>query len=195
MSTQSLSTDGYSALLRRSLTRAGLVSTGLVGAIFALAFGPMLARDPQGFAQALGRSGALHAPDFAPLAHAPLAIQVHLATVVVALGVTVILLSGVKGSRLHRTLGWVWAGSMVVTAIAALLIPFAPVGPHIGPIGFLQLFALATLISVPRAVLAARRHDVARHAAVLSGLIVGGLGLAGLSAFIPGRLMWTVFFG
>jgi uncharacterized membrane protein len=29
----------------------------------------------------------------------------------------------------------------------------------------------------------------------MSGLFVGGMGVAGLFAFLPGRLLWYVFFG
>lgn len=121
------------------------------------------------------------------------AIQIHLATITVALAVTAILMSGVKGSRLHRVLGWTWSGAMLVTAVSALFIR-AQVGPTLLGFGFLHIFALLTLVSVPRAVLAARRHDVVSHARIISAFVLGGLGVAGLAAFLPGRLVWSIFF-
>jgi uncharacterized membrane protein len=195
VSTQALSTGGHGPLLRRSLGRALIASTLVVAVIFALAAGPVLVSHPEAFVRSFTRAGALHAPNLAPLMHAPLAVQIHLATILAALGVTGVLLLGVKGSRLHRTLGWAWATAMLATAVSALFIRAAPFGPHIGPFGVLHLFALITLVSVPRAIVAARRHDVASHAGIISGFVIGGLGIAGLSAFLPGRLMWSVFFG
>jgi uncharacterized membrane protein len=122
-------------------------------------------------------------------------VKIHLATIAGAIGVAAILMSGVKGTRLHRVLGWSWAAFMLATAVSALFIR-APTGlPSVGGVGVLHIFSAVTLVLVPVAVLAARRHDVARHARMMSGLVVGGLGVAGLFAFLPGRLLWTVFFG
>jgi uncharacterized membrane protein len=182
-------------LLRRALARASLTSVAIVAVVFALAAGPIVVRHPGAFAQALVRTAPLHAPDIAPILAASPAIQVHLATLLVAFAATAVLMAGVKDSRLHRVLGWTWAGAMLTTAVATLFIRATPFGPHIGPFGVLHVFALMTFLSVPRAVLAARRHDVASHAGIISGFVIGGLGIAGLAAFLPGRLMWTVFFG
>lgn len=196
VSTEALSTPStYAPLVRRSLRRATVVSVAIVAVIFTVAFGPLAFRNPEAFAAAMTRPGALHAPDLGLIAEAPLAIQLHLLTLAAAIGVTGVLLFGVKGERLHRTLGWTWIAAMMTTAVAALFIKAAPFGPHIGPFGVLHIFSAMTLVGAPQAVLAARRHDVARHARLLSGLVVGGLGLAGLAAFLPGRLMWAVFFG
>ena len=85
---------------------------------------------------------------------------------------------------------------MLTTAVATLFIPAPDGAPYRFHLGYLHLFALLTLISVPRAVMAARRHDVRPPSrASCSGFLVGGLGLAGLFAFLPGRLMWPVVFG
>jgi uncharacterized membrane protein len=180
--------------MRRSLARASVVSTAVIALIFGLTFIPVAVRDPEGFVHAFSRGGTLHAPDLTPVLRAPPAIQIHLATIVVALAATGALMSGVKGTRLHRTLGWTWSVAMVVTALSAMFIR-AQVGPNIAGFGFLHVFAVMTLVSVPRAVMAARRHDVASHARIISAFVVGGLGVAGIAAFLPGRLVWTVFFG
>jgi uncharacterized membrane protein len=195
VSSQTLSTGGYGVLLRRSLARGLAVSLAIVGIVFALAAGPALVRDPAGFARAFSSARPMHAPDLTPILRASPAIQIHLATIAAALIVTGVLLSGLKGTRLHRTLGWAWSVIMLATAVSTLFIRATPFGPHVGPFGILHIFALLTFVSVPRAVLAARRHDVARHAAVISGFVVGGLGLAGIAAFLPGRLLWAVWFG
>jgi uncharacterized membrane protein len=195
VSAQPMSTATYGPLLRRALAKASLTSVAIVAAVFAVAAGPVLLQHPATFARAVFHTAPMHWPDPTPILHAGLAIQVHLATLAVAFAATAVLMSGVKGSRLHRTLGWAWAVAMLTTAVATLFIRAAPFGPHIGPFGVLHIFALLTFLSVPRAVLAARRHDVASHAGVISGFVIGGLGIAGLAAFLPGRLMWAVFFG
>ena len=60
--------------------------------------------------------------NFDPLLHASLAVQIHVATVVAAffLGAWQIFLS-TKGSTLHRKVGSVYIGLMLVTAVAAFL--------------------------------------------------------------------------
>ena len=46
-----------------------------------------------------------------------------------------------------------------------------------------------------KAVYAARRHRVAAHRRAMTGMFVGGLIVAGAFTFLPGRLMWAIFFG
>jgi len=43
--------------------------------------------------------------------------------------------------------------------------------------------------------LAAHRHDVLHHRKRMIGLFVGGLVIAGLFTFVPGRIMHAVAFG
>ena len=44
------------------------------------------------------------------------------------------------------------------------------------------------------AVFMARRHNVRAHSRMMTGVFVGGLIVAGLFAFMPGRLLFSVFF-
>jgi uncharacterized membrane protein len=162
-------------------------------AVTVVALAPAFAHN--GFGGFLARLRSAHAPDVSPLLAAAPVVKIHLATIAGAIGVTATLMSGVKGSRLHRVLGWSWAAFMLLTAVSALFIR-APTGlPRVAGVGVLHVFSAATLVLVPLAVAAARRHDVARHARMMTGLVGGGLGVAGLFAFLPGRLLWTVFFG
>ena len=48
---------------------------------------------------------------------------------------------------------------------------------------------------LPIALVAARRHAVALHKRAMMGLYFGILLIAGALTFIPGRLMWRLFFG
>lgn len=139
--------------------------------------------------------GRLHWPDFSRIAEASLVVQIHLATVLAAAIAGGFVLAQRKGTRLHRQLGWIYAGGMFVTGLVTLLIPRPHTGLHLGPFGPLHLFSLFALIGVPLAIRAARRRNWALHGKLMASLFIGGVGIAGLGAFVPGRLMWQVFFG
>ena len=74
-----------------------------------------------------------HAPDWRLLLTSPPAIQVHVAAALTALAIGIVLLMGVKGSRLHRTLGWIWVLAMATTAVSSFFIHRLNPG---GPGGF-----------------------------------------------------------
>lgn len=120
------------------------------------------------------------------------AIQIHVTTIAVAVVATLFILTARKGTRLHRIFGWVWVTCMMTTAIVTFWIGRSDALFGLGPI---HLFSVLTLVSVPRSIMAIRRGNVAAHRSAMIGVVVGGLGLAGFLAFLPGRLMWTVVFG
>jgi uncharacterized membrane protein len=125
------------------------------------------------------------------LLQAPLAIKVHLATVVPAFAIgTWQIFASVKGSGLHRALGFVYLVLMTVTAGAAFFI--RSVG-H-GSLTLIHLFVPLTLFSVVGALWYARSGNTKGHRNAMLGLYFGGLIFAGALAFLPGRLMFRVFF-
>ena len=130
--------------------------------------------------------------NIAPLLHAPLAIQIHLLTVVptFAIGTWQIVFS-VKGSRPHRALGFLYLALMTITAGAAFFIRSIGKG-HLSPI---HLFIPLTLFGVISALWYARHGNISGHRWAMLGLYVGGLILAGALALLPGRLMHRVLFG
>jgi uncharacterized membrane protein len=136
-----------------------------------------------------------HWPNWTPLTSAGMAIQVHVATVVAAALIGVLLIAGLKGTRLHRRLGYAYMVAMFGTAVVTLFIPPASFGPHLGPFGPLHLFSLFTLIGVPAALWFARRGQWLIHGRIMGGLFVGGIGIAGIGAFMPGRIMYQIFCG
>ena len=98
---------------------------------------------------------------------------------------------GPKGTTWHRGLGWTLAVLFIATAIDSAFIR----NPQGGLFNPFQLFSVWTLIAIPLAVFAARRHNVAFHARMMMGFYIGSLIIAGALTFLPGRLMWRVFFG
>jgi uncharacterized membrane protein len=133
----------------------------------------------------------LHAPRLDLIAAAPAAIQIHLASVAAAVVLATVQMVGPKGRTMHRVLGWTLAILLVITAIASLFIR----NPNGGLFNPFQLFSVWTLVAIPLALIAARRHNVLFHARMMTGFYFGGLILAGALTFLPGRLMWRVFFG
>lgn len=127
------------------------------------------------------------------LLHAPLPIQVHLATVLPAFAIgTWLVAASVKGSPVHRGLGAVYLVLMTVTAGAAAFIR----SPGEGYFSPLHLLIPLTLYAVFSAVRCVRRGDIAGHRRAMLGLYVGGLVVAGTFAVLmPGRLLNRTLFG
>ena len=128
--------------------------------------------------------------DAGPFLAAPLMVKVHAGAAVTAFLVGVILLTGVKGNLMHRALGYGWVVAMATTAISSFML-FGPIGSFFSLIHVLSAW---TLIVLPMGIAAARRHNVRAHAQRMTGVFIGGMLIAGLFTFLPGRLMWSLFF-
>src|SRR5215813_2656130 len=99
-----------------------------------------------------------------PLLHAPLAVQIHLATVLPAfiIGTYQIFLSR-KGAPFHRALGYTYLTLMSITAISTLFVhQLTPSSPLWG-LSPLHLLAPLTLFGVVGALRGAWTHNVAMH--------------------------------
>ena len=127
----------------------------------------------------------------APLLDATPAIQIHAFAAMSAFALGVVQLSAPKGTLPHRTMGWIWVTLMLIVSISAFFIHQLRVWGQWSPIHLLAIF---TLVMLPFAVIAARRHDVPGHRRAMLGLFVGALVIAGLFTFYPGRIMYEVVF-
>jgi uncharacterized membrane protein len=134
---------------------------------------------------------APHLPDLSLLAAQSLTIKLHLLGAVTALGLGIVQMVGVKGTGLHRVLGWSWVAAMALTAVSSLFIREI----NRGAFSFIHLLSGWVIIALPMAIVFIRRGHVRLHARFMTGLFVGGLLAAGALAFLPGRLMWRMFFG
>ena len=120
----------------------------------------------------------------------PWAVALHLATVLPALALGLMVLSRRKGDTLHRLLGGTWMAMMLATALASFWIR-SPSGSLSG----IHLFSIATLVAVPMAWWRIRRRDVHAHQQIMVSLYIGLL-VAGAFALAPdrvaGRFVWSL---
>ena len=134
------------------------------------------------------------APSFHPgvLLATPLSVQVHVAAAVFALVLGAVLLLLPKGTGFHRALGWSWVASMIVVAVTSVVMI---ADMRAGGVNALHVFTAVTVLSLWGGLTGIRRGNVRQHAGSMVGLYIGGLIIAGFFAFVPGRVMWAVFFG
>lgn len=128
--------------------------------------------------------------DASPFLTAPVMVKVHVLAAVTAFFAGLLLLAGVKGNLMHRTLGYGWVVAMAATAISSFML-FGPVGSYLSLIHALSAW---TLIGLPMGIAAARGGQIRAHARHMTGMFSGGILIAGLFTFLPGRLMWDLFF-
>jgi uncharacterized membrane protein len=133
----------------------------------------------------------LHAPRLDLLAAASPAIRLHLAAAVLALLVGCVLLIRRKGTAWHKFLGWGWVLAMGIVAGSSLFIQVLRPGQW----SLLHLLSGWVLLALPFAVIAVRRGNVGAHRRTMTGIFIGGLLIAGLFTFAPGRLLFRVFLG
>lgn len=119
------------------------------------------------------------------------ALAIHLATVIPAIPLGAYVLLKRKGTPRHRLLGKLWMVLMVVAAVSALWIRHL----NNGSFSAIHLLIPVVLIGCWRAVSTARRGDIIAHRRGLLLLFVGALLIPAVTAFAPGRLMWTWLLG
>ena len=132
-----------------------------------------------------------HLPNLALWATMKPQIQFHVLAAVSAFGVGLVMLVLPKGTGLHKTLGWGWVLVMAATAISSFFIT----GLNGDFWSIIHLLSGWTVVALPMAIYAIRNGNVAAHRRTMLGLYLGGLLIAGALAFIPGRLMYMMFFG
>lgn len=158
-----------------ALIQGGILQEGYLGA----------------YAQAFANMFTGFNPDFAAFFRAPLIIQIHAGAALSALLLGAVQLLAPKGTIPHRTLGYVWAALMLTTAITAIFIREI----NQGSFSFIHIFVPLTLMGLYGMITHARAMRTDRHRNAVLGLFLGALVVPGLFAFMPGRLMWQMFFG
>lgn len=179
------------SMLTSPTNRHRLVSWGIRIGVTAILVGALLPQAPAiiRYAQQVGFHP--HAPDMGLFATIPPQVKLHIAAAVAAFLIGVVILLQPKGSPLHKTLGWGWVIAMGATAISSFFIT----GLNGNNLSFIHLISGWTVVALPMGLFAIRNKRVVMHKRVMTSLFVGGLVVAGALTFIPGRLMYQLFFG
>ena len=179
----SMTLPGAPAPARRLPVRPGtLLMLAIMVAVVVL-YGPRI--------PALVAGAHPHGLDVALFMAQPLVFRIHILGAVATIGLGALILALPKGSPLHRAMGWAWVSLMATAAGSSLFM----VGLNGDYWSFIHILSGFTLVSLPIAVAAARRHNVNLHRRTMTGLFWGASIVAGVFAFLPGRLMWALFMG
>lgn len=119
-----------------------------------------------------------------------LPIMIHVAAVLPTIPLGGWLLLARKGTALHKSLGKLWMGLMIVTALSALFIQTS------GHFSWIHLFVPITLHAAWKVIDTARKGDLKAHKTHLVRTYLTALLIPGIFAFaVPGRLMHVLLFG
>ncbi len=134
----------------------------------------------------------MRAMTLSPLLDASPAIVLHATAAMAAFALGIVQFAAPKGTIPHRTVGWIWVGLILAVTLSSFLIHQIRLWGPWSPIHLLSIF---TLVTLPLAVWAAHRHDVARHRRAMISIFLGALLIAGAFTLLPGRIMHAVVFG
>ena len=118
-------------------------------------------------------------------------VWAHIATILVALALTPVILWGRRGDRRHRVLGTIWVIAMLLTAALSFGVRLS----HAGGLGPIHILSVWVLIQAPILWYTARTHQVVRHRRSVRGLVTGALLIAGFFTFPFDRLLGHWLFG
>ncbi len=130
--------------------------------------------------------------DLQPLIEAPQAIQIHVATILLAVLATIAILIARKGTVLHKTTGWVWSTCMMVAAIVSFWIHELDTAYWFS---WIHILSVVVIVNIPYAIWSIRRGNVTAHKTAMIAMVIGGIGIAGAFTFMQGRLMHEVLWG
>lgn len=134
-----------------------------------------------------------------PLLEASLVIQAHAFAAVAAFFLGLIQFAAPKGALPHRTLGVVWVLLMIVVTVSSIFIrpSMTPGLPIAQWFGFIHIFTALTAFGIVGGVTWLLRGGptLKRHKGPFIGIFIGGLVVAGVLSFLPGRIMHQVLVG
>ena len=127
--------------------------------------------------------------NFVALFSAPLAIQIHVYTALLAALIGAIILWRAKGTLSHKRWGKVWVLLMAVTSLSSFLIHEIQL---VGPFSPIHLISVGVLISLYMGIKLAQSGNIKGHQQAMKSTYIGGIGIAGTLTLLPERLMYEV---
>ncbi len=124
-------------------------------------------------------------------AQVPALIWLHLLAILLATGLTPVILLRRRGDRRHRLLGRLWVVAMILSA--AMTLGIRVIRP--GHWSWIHLLSLYVLASAPLIWWSARTHRLDLHRGTVRGMVTGALVIAGFFTFPFGRMMGRWLFG
>ena len=126
-----------------------------------------------------------------PILNASLAIQIHVVTAMLALGLGIAMWVRKKGTKSHKMIGRTFVLILLITAVSSVFIR----NINNGGFSFIHIFVPLTFIGSFQAVYWIRKGNLKKHLSAVRGMFFGALLIPGFLSFLPGRTMWRVFFG
>lgn len=126
------------------------------------------------------------------LLNQPQPIPLHAIAAIVAIIIGAVQLCIKKGGFIHKILGHLWIGLMLLVSFSSFFIHKIELWGRYSPIHLLSLW---TIFSVGLAIYYARNGNIKRHKQVMTALYGFALILTGVFTLLPGRVMHQVIFG
>jgi uncharacterized membrane protein len=130
--------------------------------------------------------------NFSALTFANPAIITHLLFAMLAFGLGGLQLVCTKGTRTHKMLGYIWVSAMVVICVTSFSIKEVMPTGMFGGYSPIHLLSIFVLVQLARGIYFAKIKDIKRHRQCMLYTYIGGLVIAGIFTFMPGRLLFKV---
>lgn len=119
----------------------------------------------------------------------------HLATVVPATVIGMMIFLKKKGTKFHKQFGRIYVVLMLCTAVLTLFMPATVGKQFLGHFGYIHVFSVMVLSAIPLAIIRVKNGNIKAHKRAMVLLYVGAIGIAGFFAFMPGRYLHELLFG
>jgi uncharacterized membrane protein len=130
--------------------------------------------------------------NFSALTLASPAIITHLLFAILAFGLGAFQLISTKGTRTHRLLGYIWIVAMIIICVTSFGIKEVMPTGMFGGYSPIHLLSIFVLVQLTRGIYFAKTKDIKRHRQCMLYTYIGGLVIAGVFTFMPGRLLFKV---
>ena len=130
--------------------------------------------------------------NFSALTLASPAIITHLLFAILAFGLGAIQLVSTKGTRAHRLLGYIWIVAMIIICVTSFSIKEVMPTGMFGGYSPIHLLSIFVLVQLTRGIYFAKIRDIKRHRQCMLYTYIGGLVIAGVFTFMPGRLLFKL---